>query len=77
MAVGQDPRLIGMTQLLGDIANHPTLRRKHQLAHVSLPVAYVESHTKKDFFQQMNTSEHMTFVVWPTAGSVCYHHTPH
>ena len=51
------------TQLLGDIASHPALRRKHPLAHVSWPAAYVESHMKNDFSQQKNTSEHMAFVV--------------
>ena len=36
------------TQLLGDIASHPQLRRRHhQLAHVGQLVANSRSHTKK------------------------------
>ena len=54
------------TQLLGDIASYHTLRRKHQLAHVSQLAADAESCMKNDFFQQKNTSECMTFTVWPT-----------
>ena len=55
------------TQLLGDIASHPQLRRQHhQLAHVGHPVANNSSHTKNDFFQQKNTSQHTTFTVRPT-----------
>ena len=38
------------TQLLGDTASHPQLRRQHhQLAHVSWPVADSRSRTKKQF----------------------------
>ena len=52
------------TQLLGDIASHPPLRRQHhQLAHVCWPVANSRSHMKNDFFQQKNTSQHTTFTV--------------
>ena len=50
------------TQLLGDPASHPTLRRKHHLAHVVRPVANMRSHMKNDFSQQKNTSE-CTFAV--------------
>ena len=51
------------TQLLGDIASHPTLRRQHQIAHVGWPAADAWSHTKSNFSQQKNTSECMTFAV--------------
>ena len=52
------------TQLLGDIASHPQLRRQHhQLAHVSWPAVNSRSHTKNDFFPQENTRNHMTFAV--------------
>ena len=54
------------TQLLGDIASHPQLRRQHhQLVHVGQPASN-RSHMKIDFFQQNNTSQCMTFTVRPT-----------
>ena len=54
------------TQLLGDSASHPPLRRHqnhHQLAHVSWPAANVGSHMKINFFQEKNSSKCMTFAV--------------
>ena len=41
------------TQLLGDIASHPQLRRQHhQLAHVGQPAANSRSHTKMISFRE-------------------------
>ena len=75
MAGGHDPRLIGgETQLLGDIASHPTLRRKHQLAHVSQLEAETRSHMKNNFSQQKNISEHTTFAVQPTGQHQAVHY---
>ena len=63
------------TQLLGDIASHPTLRRKHQLAHVSQPAANGRSHTKINFSQLKNTSDHTTFAMHPTGQHQAVHAT--